>query len=182
MYWNRKHVLVCTANHCNQKGAQQVAGRFRLAMKRAGLDVDVLINTCDSVDLCDIGPNMVVYPDGIIYSGVTVKDLPEIVDSLREDGRPVERLRLWPDRGDEARRRAFYHAATATTGSIPYTVFLTLAGDHGFDEPWVAEQAHRGFIARKEIEGEPIVTVTSKARHRYGIPEPAAADDTPAGA
>jgi hypothetical protein len=42
---------------------------------------------------------MVVYPDGIIYSGIVVKDIPEIIDSLREGGEPVERLILRPGEG-----------------------------------------------------------------------------------
>ena len=101
MYWNRKHVLVCTANHCMQKGAQRVAGQLRIQMKREGLDHDVMVNTCDSIDLCDIGPNMVVYPDGIIYHGVGTKDIPEIIDSLREGGEPVH-----PDRRGSAHLRS----------------------------------------------------------------------------
>ena len=116
MYWNRKHVMVCTANHCMQKGAQRVAGVLRIQLKREGLDTDVLVNTCDSIDLCDIGPNIVVYPDGIIYSAVTVKDIPEIIDSLREGGQPVERLVLTPGTGDEERRRELYvEAVTSDT-------------------------------------------------------------------
>jgi hypothetical protein len=39
-----------------------------------------------------------------------------------------------------------------------------------FDQAWIDEQARRGFIARKEREGQPVITVTSKARGRYGIP------------
>lgn len=169
MYWNRKHVLVCTANHCMQKGASAVAGRLRIEMKRQGLDADVLVNTCDSIDLCDIGPNILVYPDRIIYSGVQVKDLPEILDSLREGGQPVERLMLTPESADETRRREFYEAVT-TTPAVPADAFQSLAEEHGFDTAWVNEQARRGFIARKEIDGEPVITVTSKARNRYGIP------------
>lgn len=169
MYWNRKHVLICTANHCMQKGAQPVAGRLRIELKRKGLDVDVLANTCDSIELCDIGPNIVVYPDGIIYHGVTTKDLPDIIDSLREGGEPVERLRLVPGTGDEERRRILFEAAVAAGESISAEDFSTLVHDHDFDDAWINEQARRGFIARREVDGQPIVIVTSKARLRYGL-------------
>ena len=168
MYWNRKHVFVCTANHCMQKGAQRVAGVLRIQLKREGLDTDVLVNTCDSIDLCDIGPNIVVYPDGLIYSGVTVKDIPEIIDSLRKGGEPVERLVLTPGTGDEEQRRQLY--AEAVTGeTISPEFFAELAERYGFDEAWVNEQARRGFIARKPVDGVPMVTVTTKARNRYGL-------------
>src|SRR6185437_159005 len=165
MYWKRTHVLVCTANYCMQKGAQRVAGQLRIQMKREGLYYDVMVNTCDSIDLCDIGPNMVVYPDGIIYHSVGVKDIPEIIDSLREGGEPVERLILRPLEGDEECRREIYEAAVAAPTIAPER-FAELALEHGFEDAdaWIAEQARRGFIARKEIDGTPVITVTTKAR------------------
>jgi (2Fe-2S) ferredoxin len=169
MYFFRKHVLICTANHCNQKGAQQVAGRLRIELKRQGLDVEVLANTCDSIDLCDIGPNIVVYPDRIIYHGVRAADVPEIIDSLREGGQPVERLLLTPGTGAEERRRVLYTEAAAAPTIAP-DAFAAIAERHGFDAAWIDEQARRGFIARKAIDGQPVITVTSKARNRYGLP------------
>ncbi len=170
MYWCRAHVLVCTANHCSQKGAQQVAARLRLELKRAGLDAEVMVNTCDSIDLCDIGPNIVVYPQGWIYRNVQVGDLPEVIESLRHGQHPVERLVLRPDSEDERRRRALYHAAVAQE-PLAVTAFAALAERYGFDEAWVAEQARRGFIARKPGDDGDRITVTSKARHRYSLPD-----------
>lgn len=152
------------------KGAHTVAGRLRIEMRRKGVDVDVLVNTCDSIDLCDIGPNILVYPDRLIYHGVQVKDIPDIVESLREGGQPVERLILHPHAGQEQVRREIYAAATQSD-TVPAGDFLALAQERGFDERWVAEQARRGFIARKEIDGQPVITVTTKARHRYGVGE-----------
>ena len=169
MYWNRKHVLICTASHCAQKGAQQVAGRLRIELKRKGLDADVLANTCDSIDLCDIGPNIVVYPDGIIYHGVTTKDIPDLIESLREGGRPVERLVLTPGSGAEEERRVLYQRA-AETQPLTSEAFEALVLEAGWGADWINEQARRGFIARKEQEGQPVISITSKARNRYGLP------------
>ena len=67
-------------------------------MQTSRLDHDVMVNTCDSIELCDIGPNIVVYPDGIIYSHVTTADLPDIIRHL-EGGEVVERLVLSQDAG-----------------------------------------------------------------------------------
>lgn len=168
MYWNRKHVLVCTASHCMQKGANTVAGRLRIDMKRRGLDRDVLVNTCDSIDLCDIGPNIVVYPEQIIYSHVQVSDLKEIIAHL-EGGEPVERLMLTPETPEEADRERFFRTAVAASETIPAEEFTALAVEHGYDDAWINEQARRGFIARKEVDGMPTVTVTTKALQRYRI-------------
>jgi (2Fe-2S) ferredoxin len=168
MYWNRKHVLVCTASHCMQKGANNVAGRLRIELKRRGIDRDVLVNTCDSIDLCDIGPNIVVYPEGIIYSNVAVSDLKDVIAHL-EGGAPVERLVLTPETPAEANREALYCEAVADGDTLPAAAFAEIVTRHGQDDSWIAEQARRGFIARKELDGEAVVTVTSKALQRYRI-------------
>lgn len=145
-----------------------VAGRLRIECKRRGLDRDVMVNTCDSIELCDIGPNIVVYPEGIIYSHVAVSDLPEIIAHL-EGGEPVERLILSPETPEEAARERFYRAATADGATTTREEFEALMARHGYDEAWLTEQARRGFIARKEADGVPTITVTSKALQRYRI-------------
>jgi len=170
MYWTKKHVLVCTASHCAQKGANDVAGRLRLDVIRRGLDAEILVNNCGTIDLCDIGPNIVVYPDNVIYRGVTVKDLPEIVEYLR-GGPVVERLLLGPDTPEERTRREFYRRAVSAGKKLPVAEFEQLAAEFEFDTAWIAEQMRRGFVARKPAtndEGESI-DVTKKARTRYGV-------------
>jgi (2Fe-2S) ferredoxin/ubiquinone/menaquinone biosynthesis C-methylase UbiE len=57
-----------------------------------GLANVVQITTCGSLGLCERGPNMVVYPEGVWYSGVRAEDVREIVDSHFRQGRPVSRL------------------------------------------------------------------------------------------
>src|SRR5579884_2036762 len=165
MYWTKKHVLVCTASHCAQKGAMTLAGRLRLEIIRRGLDAEILVNNCGTIDLCDIGPNIVVYPDNVIYSGVTLKDLPDIVAHL-EGGPVVERLVLNATTPAERARHDFYAAAVASEPTRPAPEFVELAAAHGYDEAWIAEQQRRGFIARKPgAEGGPeTITVTKKAR------------------
>lgn len=168
MYWNRKHVLVCTAQHCMEKGALNVAGRLRIAMRRSGLDADVLVNTCDSIDLCDCGPNMIVYPEKVIYSGVQTKDIKDIMAHL-EGGEPVERLILSADTPDEVRRKDFYQAVVDAGWKIPTEQFTSLAAEFDFDQTWINEQARRGFIARKEVDGTPTINPTTMALSRYRI-------------
>src|ERR1019366_5795591 len=57
-----------------------------------GLEDEVQVTTCGSLGLCEHGPNLVVYPEGIWYSGVTPADVPEIVRSHFQQGTPVEAL------------------------------------------------------------------------------------------
>ena len=170
MYWTKKHVMVCTAVHCNQKGAMDVAGRLRLEIIRKGLDTEILVNNCGTIDLCDIGPNIVVYPDNIIYSGVQVKDIKEIVEHLR-GGPVVERLLLSRESDDEVNRRAFYLEATRAADRHEPDQLASLAAQFDLDDAWIAEQVRRGFMARKPDPetGDDRIQVTKKARARYGV-------------
>ncbi len=170
MYWTKRHVLVCTSQHCNQKGAMDVLGRLRLEVIRRGLDHEIFVNNCGTIDLCDTGPNMVVYPDNIIYGGVTARDIPDIVDFLA-GGPIVERLHLQPGKRFEGKRRDFYAEIVENAIETEEGV-AEVAARHDIDELMLAEQFRRGFMARKPIEGQPDATrvhPTTKALARYGL-------------
>jgi (2Fe-2S) ferredoxin len=170
VYWTTKHVLVCTASHCSQKGANELIGKLRLEVIRKRLDTEILVNNCGTIDLCDIGPNVVVYPDNVILSGVSAKDVKRLVAYLTGDG-DMDEFMTSPTAPAERARHAAYANALAREEPLTEAAFLAIAGAHGFDSDWVEEQARRGFIARKPNSevGEPTVTVTSKTRTRYSI-------------
>lgn len=174
MYWTQKHVLVCTASHCAQKGSNDLIGRLRLEVVRKKLDAEILVNNCGTIDLCDIGPNVVIYPDNVILSGVTVKDVPRLIAYLRGEGDPPGEVTGF-DTPAEVARRAFYRAAIGCGAFCPVEQFQSLAGDHGFDARWIDEQARRGFIARKPAPetGEPAIVITKKAADRYRLTQEA---------
>jgi (2Fe-2S) ferredoxin len=145
-----------------------VVGKLRLDIVRRGLDAELLINTCGTIDLCDIGPNMVIYPDNIIYRGVTTKDLPEIVAFLT-GGPVVERLVVGQDAPEERARHDFYASIWQQGGVVPTERFEEHALSAGFDSAWISEQQRRGFIARKPSDLGDVIQVTKKARDRYRL-------------
>lgn len=58
----------------------------------------VAVTRCGCLGPCFDGPSMVVYPGGTWYAGVTVADVPELVESHLVHGVPVERLvYAWPE-------------------------------------------------------------------------------------
>lgn len=177
MYWTKRHVLICTASHCSQKGAMDLAGRLRLEIIRKKLDAEILVNNCGTIDLCDMGPNVVIYPDNVILRGVTLKDLPALIDYLRGGPIPEGKV-LSAGSADEENRRALYTEVLALERAPTEAEFLDVATRYGLDAAWIDEQARRGFIARKPVtEGGPLhVTVTTKTKTRYrlGAPAPAA--------
>lgn len=54
------------------------------------------------LDACEYGPSLVVYPDEVWYGGVTVADVPEIIEEHIIGGRPVERLRIRFEKSEQA--------------------------------------------------------------------------------
>ena len=61
-----------------------------------GLSSEVQVSTCGCLGLCDDGPIMIVYPDGVWYRRVKNEDVKEIVSSHLQAGRVVSRLE-WND-------------------------------------------------------------------------------------
>jgi (2Fe-2S) ferredoxin/SAM-dependent methyltransferase len=94
----RYHVFVCGQQKpegvpcCSARGAEQVLETLRREVNARGLGDEVQVTVCGSLGLCENGPNMVVYPDALWYSGVTPADVPEIVRSHFQEDSPVERL------------------------------------------------------------------------------------------
>jgi (2Fe-2S) ferredoxin len=92
------HVFVCTNrrpdNHprgsCAARGSEKLRDYMKARAKELGL-ARVRINTSQCLDRCELGPCIVVYPEGIWYR----VDSPEAVDlvlekHLREGGRAGE--------------------------------------------------------------------------------------------
>lgn len=92
------HVFVCDQQKpegvpcCSARGSATVIERLRAEVARQGLHDAVQVTVCGSLGLCERGPNMVVYPQGVWYSGIGPEDVAEIVESHFRHGRIVERL------------------------------------------------------------------------------------------
>jgi (2Fe-2S) ferredoxin/predicted O-methyltransferase YrrM len=94
----RFHVFVCDQHKpegvacCAARGSGQVLEELRREVNARGLEDEIQVTACGSLGLCEHGPNLVVYPEGIWYSGVTSADIPEIVRSHFQENTPVVRL------------------------------------------------------------------------------------------
>ena len=92
------HVFVCDqqkpegAPCCRARGADQVLEALRREVNARGLGDEIQVTACGSLGLCEHGPNLIVYPEGFWYAGVTPADVPEIVRSHFQGNTPVERL------------------------------------------------------------------------------------------
>jgi (2Fe-2S) ferredoxin len=99
-----KHLFICCNQRppghprgcCDPTASDALQKAFKKALADRGLTRLVRANKSGCLDQCEHGPNVVVYPDGVWYGGVTLADVADIIDQHIIGGRPVERLRL-PD-------------------------------------------------------------------------------------
>lgn len=97
------HVFVCgnqrNCDHprgcCDPDGNNALRSSLKAAAKEKGLGPLVRINSAGCLEQCELGPAMVIYPQGIWYGNVQKTDIPRILDSI-EDGTILEDLRI-PD-------------------------------------------------------------------------------------
>jgi (2Fe-2S) ferredoxin len=77
--------------NCNAQGMQEYAKKRVKQLGLAG-DGKVRINKAGCLERCELGPVIVVYPEGTWYTYVDEADIDEIVDSHLVHGQVVERL------------------------------------------------------------------------------------------
>jgi len=98
----RFHLFVCTqlkpegVTSCPASGSLGVLEALERELDAAGLDEEVQVTNCGCMGLCDDGPVLVVYPEGIWYRKVQKEDVPEIVRTHLRSAQPVARL-VWTD-------------------------------------------------------------------------------------
>ena len=97
----RAHVFCCTNKRdpsdargcCAAKGSEHLRDTMKKRAARAGLK-DVRINAAGCLDRCELGPCMVIYPEGVWYSPKNEADIDEIIATHLQAGGRVERLML----------------------------------------------------------------------------------------
>ena len=72
----------------------QLVAAFKKAVKDRDLNTRVRAQRAGCFDICESGPNVVVYPEGVFYGNVQLSDVEEIMEEHIVNDRPVERLRL----------------------------------------------------------------------------------------
>ena len=92
MEFYRSHVLVCGGSPCVAAGCRAVRDEIERCVKEQELDREVRVIETGCLGPCDLGPIVVVYPEGTVYSRVTTGAAREIVSEHLVKGRPVKRL------------------------------------------------------------------------------------------
>jgi (2Fe-2S) ferredoxin len=97
----KKHVLVCIQarppghprSSCQEKGGGAVYQAFSDEFQKRDLWASgYLLTNTGCMGPCDLGPTVVVYPEGLMYVGVKPEDVPIIIDEHLMFDQPVTRL------------------------------------------------------------------------------------------
>ena len=84
-----KLISVCTnfreeGSCCAKRGSKEIVEALKEYVKKNGLKGRVRVARSGCLGLCELGPNIAVYPDGGItgtwYKGVTQGDVPAIIE------------------------------------------------------------------------------------------------------
>jgi (2Fe-2S) ferredoxin len=99
----RAHVFCCTNRRpdahprgsCAARGSEELRDHMKNRARELGLK-DVRINASGCLDRCELGPTVVIYPEGVWYSVASKEDIEEILQAHVRDGGRVPRLMLRP--------------------------------------------------------------------------------------
>ena len=94
------HIFVCCNQRdpasgrgcCNPAGNEALRSCFKAEIKRRNLGPLVRANFAGCLDQCERGPTVVIYPQAIWYGGVTLDDVPRIVQETIIEGRVLPDL------------------------------------------------------------------------------------------
>ena len=92
MAFKRSQILLCGGTGCTSSGSHTLLKEFKKELTKHDLidEVELVMTGC--FGLCELGPVVIVYPEGTFYSRVEASDVPELVEEHLVKGRPLERL------------------------------------------------------------------------------------------
>ncbi|MCL2199675.1 MAG: NADH-quinone oxidoreductase subunit NuoF [Defluviitaleaceae bacterium] len=90
----KRHVLICQGTGCLSADAEKIESAFEEELKKHNLAEKVDIVRTGCFGYCQVGPIVIIYPEGSFYSRVELKDIPAITQGHLIDGAPVKELLL----------------------------------------------------------------------------------------
>lgn len=97
-----KHVFFCVNQRaadaprpcCAHSGAENMLRYAKEKAKTLNTNANIRIQKAGCLDRCELGPLLVIYPEGVWYTYVDQEDIDEILSCHLERGEIVERLQV----------------------------------------------------------------------------------------
>lgn len=101
--------LVCTGARCNNPDRGEDRGEIIRTLlkdenKKLGRKATVRICAVSCLDLCDHGPNMIVDPEGEVYSHLDRESAMRVYHGVMADGEPADDKKLSREEFEEGRK------------------------------------------------------------------------------
>lgn len=88
----KKHVMVCGGTGCTSSGCGKIINEMEAQLASSGIADEVKIVKTGCFGLCELGPIVIVHPEGAFYSTVKVQDVKQIVEEHLVGGQVVTKL------------------------------------------------------------------------------------------
>ncbi len=96
------HIFICcnqrSVDHsrgcCDPDGSETLRNVFKAEVKKRGLRPMVRANKAGCLDQCELGPTVVIYPQGVWYGSVTPADVPRIIEETVVGGKILDDLKI----------------------------------------------------------------------------------------
>lgn len=95
------HIFVCNNQRkdsdnisCGEAHGLELVGEFKKQLLDLPIKLKTRANKSGCLGICDFGPTVAIYPEGIFYVGVRKQDVKEIVESHIINNIHVKRLLL----------------------------------------------------------------------------------------
>ncbi len=98
----RSQAMLCGCTCCMACGTMKVKAALEEEFRKKGIHEEVELVISGSNVFCAKGPVMIVYPEEFFYEGLTVEDVPGLVEEHFLKGRPFQKLAFKEHRGKVA--------------------------------------------------------------------------------
>ena len=95
------HIFVCANQRadnerlsCGEVHGRELVAEFKKQISELKPGFTIRAQSAGCLGICNFGPTVAVYPEGIFYVGVKNEDISEIIQSHIVNKKPVERLLL----------------------------------------------------------------------------------------
>ncbi len=94
---SNKTCLICQGTGCVSAGSKEIHASLENELEKLELSDDIKVKRTGCHGFCEQGPLVVVEPEGEFFSGVQVKDVPDIARSISPEGEPLKDGPLYKD-------------------------------------------------------------------------------------
>lgn len=95
-----KHIFVCANQKapgkkcCGEEFGLAMVEKLREKIKAANLPINIRTQRAGCLDVCALGPALVIYPEGVFYGGLTLDGVDQIVEDHLINGKIVTEFEL----------------------------------------------------------------------------------------